>query len=210
MALSELTRIRILLEALDGLVLTGNLGKQNLQYANMPITTGGGNDSIGFAPLAGKKIIGVVGVKNASGLVQLVSAAPGYALTAATQYDRMYLTPNVVLPAVIADFNVLLPFTGVGTTAQWTAGAYDTVTVMYANAPAPSQQTGLIQFVTVDAVNTYSSSEIGAMNGVPPALVVLANQILLSSQYTIAGNDIILDGSIVVVAGDALLIVPTS
>lgn len=186
----------------------GNIGKQNANIAFLNVTTGGGTDSVSLSAYAGKKIIALAGIVTATKAVEVVSNAPGYALTPATPTDNIFLNGSGIgLINVLGFFNVTATITGVGTTVSWNTGRYSSVFVVYADASASSASAGLIRFTTVDAVDTYTDS---ALANITVGVVVYGQSILAPSQYTkTAGSDTItIDPGLPVEADLQLIIIP--
>jgi len=191
-------------------IQNGNIGKQNANIAFLNVTTGGGTDSVSLSAYAGKKIIALAGIVTATKAVEVVSNAPGYALTPATPTDNIFLNGSSIgLINVLGFFNVTTTITGVGTEVSWNTGRYSSVFIVYADGSntSSSTTTGMIRFTTADAVDTYTDS---ALAGITVGVVIYGQGILSPSQYThTAGSDTItIDPGLPVEAGLQLIIIP--
>jgi hypothetical protein len=113
--------------------LTSNnatIGKANAQFADLDIVAGA-SDKVVFDAFAGKIPLAVVGVKP-SGEVELVKNAAGYILTPANAHDNILLSGGGIgLVELVANFNLQLALTGVGSKMEWNNGVYSSVTLFY-------------------------------------------------------------------------------
>lgn len=209
MPLSELTQIKLLLEAMALSQAQGNIGKQTANVSFLAITTGSPKDSVSLAALAGKKLIALAGIVASNDTVTVVSSAPGYSLTSGDEMDTLFVNgASIGLINVLGFFNANFAMVGAGTSAEWNTGHYSSVFAVYINenTVAPST-TSMITFTTADAVDTYTDS---ALVGVTPGVVIYGQSILAPSQYTkVVGSDTItIDPGLPVEADLQLIIIP--
>jgi hypothetical protein len=210
MPLSYMAEIYNLLEQMQLDYQNGNIGKQNANIAFLNVITDGGTDSVTLDDYAGKKIIALAGIVTATKAVEVVSSAPGYALTPATPTDNIFLNGSGIgLINVLGFFNVTASITGVGTEVSWNTGRYSSVFVVYADESntSPTSNTGMIRFTTVDAVDTYTDS---ALTNITVGVVVYGQSILAPSQYTktVGSDTITIDPGLPVEGGLQLIIIP--
>lgn len=199
-------QMKVAIDTLGALqVANESFGRQTVQAANMPITTGS-SDSVSFSAYAGKKIVGIAGVVASNGNVIDLKNATGFSLTAANQFDSIFIAGSSVAGSnLLGNFNVNLTLTGVGTSASWNTGYLQSVTIFYIDDAVVNPTYGNVSFTTLDAVDTYTDS---GLNGMSIGYVIYGQGILEPSQYTLTGSSITIDPGFPVEADKQLIIIP--
>jgi len=204
--LSTPTQIYNLLQQWQTDYASGSFGKRTVNAAVMAITIDT-TDSVSFSDYAGKKIVGVAGIKAADSDVINLKNAAGYQLTAANEFDAIYINgASISLISVLGDFNLTMPFTGVGTSAEWNTGELSAVVVFYIDDVENSISSSMIQFTTVEAQSDYTDT---GLSGKSIAIVFYGQGILSPDQYSLAGSTITIDPGFPV-EGDKRLVIFTS